>query len=171
MKVYIKDPDGNSISFDIIEYEERIRLMNSEVDKLHKVDKSFFKNEIYLLKNGDFLHIYTADAYVFKFCSENDLNKFINNGDHSTAGVIRDKQTRKIYYTFRLFSHKSLELVEKIVKEIPGYPSNFDKKLCLLNDGTYLRVSKRNTVNLIYDGDWYPDLETFEWYYKNGMAE
>lgn len=171
MILNIKDPDGKSIYFQVIEHEERVRLINSEIVKLYKIDKDFFNKEIFLLKNGDFLHIYTADAYVFRFNSEDDLNRFINNGDHFPASIIRDKENGKFYYQFSLFSHKSLEFIKKCVKEIPNYPSKFDKKLYLLDDGTYLRASKRDTVNVIYDANWFPDIESFEWFYNHQMCD
>ena len=107
----------------------------------------------------------TLQAFLEKVISEDDLNRFINNGDHFPASVVRDKENGKFYYQFSLFSHKSLELIKKCVKEISGYPSKFDKKLYLLNDGTYLRASKRDTINVIYDANWFPDLESFEWFY------
>jgi hypothetical protein len=171
IKLSIKDPNGDTISFEVINFEERQKLMNSEVDSLFKIDRTFFRNEIYRLKDGSLLHIYTADAYVFRFYSESELNKFINNDDHFTASVIFEKKDNHFYYMFSLHNDKSAELIKNTEFEIEGYPNKspmFDYKLYRLKNGTFLRVWER--AKDVYSGSWFPNLETFEWFYFNNYA-
>ena len=120
----IRNPDGKTISFTVVNFEERNRLVKTEAVNLYKVDKNFiFRSEIYQLNNGDYLFLYTVDAYAFRFTSQEELDLFTNNKDHFTCSLHIDTKANTFHYQFDLHNDKSIEKMKHVVAEIPGYPN------------------------------------------------
>ena len=166
--MFVKNPDGKILRFTLVDVNERNQLMETDAVKLYKVDKGLFNKEIHQLKGGDYLFLYTADAYALRFTSKEELDLFVNNKDHFTTAFLFDKNSNLFYYEFQLHNDKSIEMVKKIDSENLDYPSKtpaLDFKLYHLKDGGYLRIWKR-TEN-VYSASWFPDLKTFEWFYTN----
>lgn len=165
----IKTPNNDFITLEVVDFNERQRLLENEVDSLFKIQEEFFYSpKIFRLKNSYLLLLYTVDAHALKFEDEHELNKFLNNDDHFTVSLHFDKKGEKFHYKFWLHNDKSLELVKKIDKEIDGYKvkcSTFDYKLYRLKDGTYFRAEKVNEKK--WEASWFATLEDFQYYYNN----
>ena len=112
----IKNPDGKSITFAVVDFEERNQVMKTEAIKLYKIDRNFiFNNEIHHLKNGDYLFLYTSNAYAFRFTSQEEVDLFTNNKNHFTCNVYIDMKANRFYYRFDLHNDKSLEKMKQVV--------------------------------------------------------
>jgi hypothetical protein len=171
--LHLKTPNDDFISLDVIDVVDREHLLKNEVDSLFKMQKEPFRSkEVFRLKNGDLLHLYTANQYALLFHSETEMDKFLNNKDYFTVSLIYDKNTKKFYSNFWLHSEKSLEMMGKVDFEIEGYPCRspiLNYKLYCLKDGSYLRAHKQNEN--FYEAHWFSSFEDFEWYYKNQFCD
>lgn len=169
MKLSLINPDGKIIKLEVVNYQERVS-MRENIAQFYKMDIDIVrKAPIYLLNDGRYFFEYTKDTYAFIFDTKNDIDLFLLNVDkYFTTSLIIKKD--KIYYNYTLHSYMVKELMEEKPKEIFGYPpksSMLDFKLYKLKNGHYLRAWERVENSGVYDGYWFPDLETFEWYFKN----
>lgn len=165
------NPDNKVIKLEVISYNEWMRIRKDDIACLYKMDINVFETPIYLLKNGNYLFEYTKNSYAFIFSSDEDINLFLNNENYFTTSIIIEKS--KVYYNYGLKSSKVKKLMEEKPTEISGYLSKSPMlhfKLYKLKNGHYLRAEERVKDSGIYDGYWFPDLETFEWHYKNSYC-
>jgi hypothetical protein len=168
--VHIFNPDGKRIDFEVISTKDRQFLLQNEVKELFRIDTLLFSMPIHILKDGSYLVGYTISDYAFRFKTIENLNLFTDNKDYFSASVTIENN--KPCYNFWIKSNdKIIELLTKVNVEVVGYPNKspmLHYKLYMLQDGTYLRVEKR--AENVYSAHWYPDLETFDYLYKNGFA-
>lgn len=175
MNLSIKNFDGLNMSFTVIDWDLRQQILKTGKYQLYKIDKSFVGDRnIYELENGHFLFLYTFDAYAFLFTKKAELDLFLHNDNHFTISVIRDNPTHSFYYKILLFCEKVAQLlkVNPNLVYIEGFPTRspmMDFKLVQLQSGGYLRFYER--AKGVYDGDWFPDLANFEYYYHNQYCD
>jgi hypothetical protein len=169
----IKNPDNKPISFYVVDFDERVRLVKEDAVCLYKVDRGFvFNSEIHELKNGDYLLLYTVHDFAFRFPSREEVDLFTNNADHFTCSLHMQKD-KSYFYMYQLHNDKAIEKMKMVDIEIASYKPknpNFKRKLYRLNDGSYLRAEERLGKNG-YIASWFPDLATFEYYYLNRFTE
>ena len=168
--IYILNPDQQRIDFEIINPKNRQYLLKNEVKELLRVDTFLFNIPIHILKDGTYLVGYTISDFAIRFKNEEYLNLFMSNENYFDASLFIRNNAK--YYSFWIKSNdKIIELLKNVDREIEGYPNKspmLNFKLYLLKNGKYLRSEKR--AENVYSAYWYPDLETFEYFYKNGYA-
>lgn len=166
--VQIRNPDAKVITFSIVESNERKKTLQTHVDRLIRVDELLFKTPIYLLKNGDYLLEYTLNDYAVQFSNAENLNLFTHNKDYFQVNMLW--KDGLLYYSFVLRSNeRAIDFMKSKPILIDGYPSKLGFKLFRLGDNTYLRIEER--AKDVYSARWFPDLRTFEYYYKNSYTD
>ena len=168
--VQLKSPNkGDSISFDILSYKERQRVLKEEVQAFYKMHKNiFYEMPIHLLKNGDYLYEVTGDGYAFRFHTLQSLDLLLDRtrGYYNVSTHCGDGTCKYAYY---LQNDKIIELLNYPNKvQIEGYDRTPNWKVLELEDGAILYFEKR--AENVFSAVWYPNLQTFEYYYYNNYA-
>ena len=185
-RIEITNPFGKKIHFEKISKQQRQKLLAEEVDTFFRDDECFVPLPIYLLKNGNYLMGYTINDYALIFHNLNDLNSFSHNQDYFPVSL--NFINGKLFYKFQMKSSgKIINLMNTNPEYVEGYPSktdyapyvlqmkqmgvtvNKDYRLYKLKTKGYLRVNER--VKDVYDAEWFPDLEAFEYFYENRYTD
>jgi hypothetical protein len=175
-KIELINPDGQVITFYKVSFDERQRLISQEVDSLYETwDFIFIPLNIHRLKNGDLLLEITRADFAFVFKDEYNLQLYKITKSYYITSV--QFEGNSMYYTFRLTHPKLVQFMEGEKTLISGYESRdwdmFENKLCdyktyLLSDNSIFRAFKRAENN--YYGAWFPNMESFRYYYDNRMT-
>jgi hypothetical protein len=175
-KIELINPDGQTITFYKVSFNERQRLIKEEVDSLYGMFNAIIVSvPIHRLKNGDLLLEITRADHAFVFKDEYNLQLYKITKSYYITSV--QFEGNSMYYTFRLTHPKLVQFMEGEKTLIPGYESRewdmFENKLCdyktyLLSDNSVFRAFKRAENN--YYGAWFPNMESFRYYYDNRMT-
>ena len=182
--MHIINPFGKSIYFFKINSQQRKKLLTEEVKAFFRDDGFIIPRPIHLLKNGDYLMEYTTKDYALIFHTFNDLNLFSHNQDYFYVSM--HFVGEKLYYMFMIANDKTIEFMNTNPLYIDKYPSKtdytlyveqmkkmgviaiMDYRLYKLKSHGYLRVNER--AKGVFDAAWFPDLETFEYFYENNYT-
>jgi hypothetical protein len=168
--MHIINPDEKRIDFEVVSPKDRQYILKNEVKELLRIDTFLFPMPIHILKDDSYLVGYTIRDYAFKFKSLENVNLFVDNKDYFSVSLTF-VNSKPCYHFWIKSNDKIIELLTQVDREIEGYPNKSPMlhfKLFLLKNGTYLRADKR--AENVYSAHWYPDLETFDYLYKNGFA-
>lgn len=183
-KMHIINPFGKAIYFEKINSQQRKKLLAEEVKAFFRNDGILISRPVHLLKNGDYLLEYTIKDYALIFHTLNDLNLFSHNQECFPVDLFFEGE--KLYYMFMIANNKTIEFMNTNPLYIDKYPSKtdytlyieqmkqmgvvaiMDYRLYKLKNQGYLRVNER--AKGVYDASWFPDLESFEYFYENNYT-
>ena len=182
--MHIINPFGKAIYFEKINSQQRKKLLAEEVKAFFRNDGILISRPVHLLKNGDYLLEYTIKDYALIFHTLNDLNLFSHNQECFPVDLFFEGE--KLYYMFMIANNKTIEFMNTNPLYIDKYPSKtdytlyieqmkqmgvvaiMDYRLYKLKSQGYLRVNER--AKGVYDASWFPDLESFEYFYENNYT-
>jgi hypothetical protein len=160
----IRNPENRIIQFWVIDNKKKTEMLSTPKCELYRVDYNLYKRNIYLINNNEYLLEYTKNDYGLLFKSLDHLDLFLNNNNNLTANIhIEDN---KLYYSFWMKSNKLNDFLKMNIKRVEGYESKSGYLLFNIIDmESLIRVKER--ANGVFDGHWFPDIENFEFFFKN----
>lgn len=164
--------------------EVQITLINKDsisLDKIKYVKKEqvkilMFMNDIYFLEDGMILSEISSIHYVL-FRSEDDYNRCKSSKYHSKIFILFEIDTREVNYAFIISSRGVEAMLANLSPddyvELPEYSYEHKdyqdivrrSKFYQFKDGSILSFAER--APNVYDGQWYPDMNSYRYHFEN----
>ena len=168
MDYMAKTPNETYIRFQRIMKSEKEKILKSNNSSLLKtINNGVYSIPIYKVKGGKYLYCLTKDDYALLFENEEELNKMNKGKKYYKLNILFDKSSQ-VHCVFKLETNYGAEFIKnqkyQVLDKYSNKPGTEIYTCYLLENGNVCFLYER--TESMKGGDWYENLETFQFYMK-----